>query len=323
MGFDIKSRTESNKNKGTMISEIEGHSLLYPSKEFTSSRVLNGNNNNKSKEVCLFSINSFAHNLNASLSQDFNKEANTTLPYDIGNCYNSQTNSSVLPKSHLRPILGIQIHGVRGRALIDTAAKRSIAGCQLYSLLREYKQPSTSTSMRVKLADGSIKIRQVLITNLQVNIKPGKQVALDFVVLPGAENNETLLGIDFLTAVGICIDFAVSTWKFSDDPKLYPLEFEPLSHFESCASADFLRGNEAIMLNPEDRYRLGNLLKENSDIFSLGGACTTYAEHYIDTGDHPPISVPPYRLTPAKKEIMKAELEKMLQEGIIEECESA
>ncbi|CAK1588069.1 unnamed protein product [Parnassius mnemosyne] len=103
---------------------------------------------------------------------------------------------------------------------------------------------------------------------------------------------------------------------------MYLLEFEPLSHFESCASVDFLRGNAATMLNFEARHRLGNLLKENSDIFSLGGACTTYAEDYIDTGDHPHISAPPYRLTPAKKEIMKAELEKMLQEGLINECES-
>ncbi|GBP95037.1 Retrovirus-related Pol polyprotein from transposon 297 [Eumeta japonica] len=52
------------------------------------------------------------------------------------------------------------------------------------------------------------------------------------------------------------------------------------------------------------------------------GGPTPFAEHRIDTGDHPPIAVPPYRLTPAKKAIMEAELDKMLCENVIEECES-
>ncbi|PZC74189.1 hypothetical protein B5X24_HaOG208204 [Helicoverpa armigera] len=53
------------------------------------------------------------------------------------------------------------------------------------------------------------------------------------------------------------------------------------------------------------------------------GEPTPFAEHHIDTGDHPPIAVPPYRVTPAKKEVMRIELDKMLAECVIEECESA
>ena len=39
-------------------------------------------------------------------------------------------------------------------------------------------------------------------------------------------------------------------------------------------------------------------------------------------GDHPPIAVPPCRIPPAKCEILRNEIDRMLEEGIIEECKS-
>ena len=44
------------------------------------------------------------------------------------------------------------------------------------------------------------------------------------------------------------------------------------------------------------------------------------AEHHIDTGDSPPIAVALYRLSPAKREILIAEVDKMLKLGLIEKC---
>lgn len=46
-------------------------------------------------------------------------------------------------------------------------------------------------------------------------------------------------------------------------------------------------------------------------------------EHHINTEDRRPIYVSPYRLTPAKKFIKEAEINKMLRDEIIEECEFA
>ena len=47
-----------------------------------------------------------------------------------------------------------------------------------------------------------------------------------------------------------------------------------------------------------------------------------FIEHHINARDHLPETVPPYRLNPSKKEILKQEINKFLSEGIIEECES-
>ena len=45
-------------------------------------------------------------------------------------------------------------------------------------------------------------------------------------------------------------------------------------------------------------------------------------EHYINTGNSRPVAVSPYRMNPLKKELLKKELDSLLEQGIIEECKS-
>ncbi|XP_045535217.1 uncharacterized protein LOC123720914 isoform X2 [Papilio machaon] len=238
------------------------------------------------------------------------------------------TNSNAHPQvsdtcqSQRRPILGVEILGVRGTALLDTGAKGCIAGASLYQVLLRHNHACQETTKRVRLADGSVQIRELLVTNLHVKLK-SKLLCLEFIIFPDTESNDTILGMDFIASAGMVLDFAASIWYFSGDEVTYPLEYELSRPCVSVSSADFLREEEGVMLHPEERLLLSDFLKQNEDLFEPGGGPTPYAEHHIDTGDNAPIAVPPYRLTPAKKEIMKAELEKMLADDVIEECESA
>lgn len=59
-----------------------------------------------------------------------------------------------------------------------------------------------------------------------------------------AVNNETLLGIDFLVAAEIVLDFATSTWKFSGAEEVFLLEFEHQQPAISCYAAELLREKE-------------------------------------------------------------------------------
>ena len=68
---------------------------------------------------------------------------------------------------------------------------------------------------------------------------------------------------------------------------------------------------------------IGSLLDEFKEIFKTEGPSTTLTEHRIDTGDSPPVSVPPYRVLRSKREILKKEIDEMLRLGVIEESESA
>ncbi|GBN21296.1 Retrovirus-related Pol polyprotein from transposon 17.6 [Araneus ventricosus] len=65
------------------------------------------------------------------------------------------------------------------------------------------------------------------------------------------------------------------------------------------------------------------LLERFDSIFKPGGDPTPYAEHHINIEKHPPVSVPPYRMTPMKKELLRKEIEDLLERDVIEECESA
>ncbi|XP_047987137.1 uncharacterized protein LOC125226991 [Leguminivora glycinivorella] len=76
------------------------------------------------------------------------------------------------------------------------------------------------------------------------------------------------------------------------------------------------------VLSLEEDQQLNELISQHEDIFIPNGKPTTHTEHVIDTGSHRPISVPPYRLPPAKTEILRAEVSKMLKEGIIKPCQS-
>lgn len=66
-----------------------------------------------------------------------------------------------------------------------------------------------------------------------------------------------------------------------------------------------LREDEGSRLEPDERARLSALLDENEDVFTPGGEPTQFVVHRIDTGNAAPIASPPYRVTPAKKEVIR------------------
>lgn len=70
-------------------------------------------------------------------------------------CHFPRYNSNFLIQHDLFYVL-ISILGARGMLLIDTAAKRSVANCTLFNILKKYNQPFVASSMSVKLADGSL-----------------------------------------------------------------------------------------------------------------------------------------------------------------------
>ncbi|GFT44396.1 transposon Ty3-I Gag-Pol polyprotein [Trichonephila clavipes] len=78
---------------------------------------------------------------------------------------------------------------------------------------------------------------------------------------------------------------------------------------------------EGQALKVEERNDLMALLNESKDVFRLGVEPTPFVKHFINTGDHPPVSTAPYRLSPNRKEHLRKEIDNLLDENIIEECE--
>nr|XP_023018093.1 uncharacterized protein LOC111507081 [Leptinotarsa decemlineata] len=236
-------------------------------------------------------------------------------------------NTLIAPRS--RPIIHVEISGHYGQGLIDTAAKQSVAGKALYDILKREGQSFSEENILVKFADGQGKMENVLVTCVDVKVK-GKNIPTKFIIFPDAPN-KTLFGIDFIQDAKLILDAHNKQWYFSENQSArYELMFESVTNSSDLASystsetrkADNLRSEEGTMLTDDQRSRLQLFLNQHENIFSLGGEPTPYAQHHINTGDHPPIALPPYRMSPARKSLLKTKLDRLLAEGIIEECES-
>ena len=83
-----------------------------------------------------------------------------------------------------------------------------------------------------------------------------------------------------------------------------------------------LSPDEGYSLNGPDRKHLEKMLSEQHEIFGEITTPISNIEHQINTGTHKPISNPPYRISPARKIQLKAEIDDMLEKGIIEEKHS-
>ncbi|GFT91656.1 retrovirus-related Pol polyprotein from transposon 412 [Trichonephila clavipes] len=139
------------------------------------------------------------------------------------------------------------------------------------------------------------------------------------------KGNRTLLGVDFLKTSGIVMDMRNNFWYFGDKPSFripfskdvsLPVDDSPVEINSSCPTNSIpseipLHSNtvdetetndlhlreEGQALNVEERNDLMVLLNESKDVFRLGGEPTPFVKHFINTGDHPPVSTAPYRLS--------------------------
>ncbi|GFU19378.1 retrovirus-related Pol polyprotein from transposon 17.6 [Trichonephila clavipes] len=87
--------------------------------------------------------------------------------------------------------------------------------------------------------------------------------------------------------------------------------------------------NCSLMMSPElsdeQRNKLSELLRKFSGLFTKtdkSTAAKTNVKHRIFTGDHAPINQRAYRISPTERRIIHEEVQKMLDEGIVQPSES-
>ena len=92
-----------------------------------------------------------------------------------------------------------------GQVLIDTGARLSVASDNLKKILEFHGCKFKTLLMDFSLADGSRSVKNCLTTTCKIEI--GKRnFDIQFIVLPDAKQNRTLLGVDFLETAGIVLN---------------------------------------------------------------------------------------------------------------------
>ena len=232
--------------------------------------------------------------------------------------------------SETRPRVSINVIIIMGLAFLDTGATKSVMGVNLYNKLRG-KINFLKQNISMTLADGSVKHRLIKCCTLNVTLE-NRCIETKFLLLNTRHENFTLLGMDFISKARLVFDFNIGNWYFGDSSK-HRIDFTTndqkgprprlvVNEKISAMSTLVLRPNEGSHLTVRQTEELNDFIS-NSCVFGQGGGFTTLAEHCIILEkNHAPISVPPYRMPLLKKELLKTELDRLLDQGIIEACES-
>ena len=96
---------------------------------------------------------------------------------------------------------------------------------------------------------------------------------------------------------------------------------------EKCYSNDIREQIDKLTShtqNPNQRQRLENILWKYGKLFDLRAPSIIKAtvQHAIETGNHPTVHTPPYRVSYKDEQIQRQEIEKLLKQNIIEESTS-
>ncbi|GFU04449.1 retrovirus-related Pol polyprotein from transposon 17.6 [Trichonephila clavipes] len=196
------------------------------------------------------------------------------------NCMTSfNLNSNLYPTSEI----ALKIFGEKIAVCGDTGASHTIAGEKMFKFLQEHDVTFTNKRISFMMADGIRQTIMTLSTVVDLYIED-KVIATEFLVLPEAKGNKTLLGLDFLNAAGIVLDVQGGKWHFSGNPrKQYKFFKKTLEDIK--LSAFELREDEGKNLSPEQASTLNILLDRNEACFQPGGGHTPFIEHGFDTGD--------------------------------------
>ncbi|XP_022836889.1 uncharacterized protein LOC111364267, partial [Spodoptera litura] len=157
-----------------------------------------------------------------------NKHAAPVKKEDVSFCA-----INVRAEEHERPVVFLDIEGIKGTAYIDTCAKMSVASYSLFLVLQKRGCKFKEQSVDLTLADGVKKTQIVLKCSVMVELC-GRKVLNPFIILPEAKENKTLLGVGFLQDAGIVINMPQFTWNFIDEPDMhYELYSEEFANFET------------------------------------------------------------------------------------------
>jgi hypothetical protein len=221
-----------------------------------------------------------------------------------------------------RASMPVTIAGKEGLAYVDSGASRSIAGHNLYGHLKRIKAPFTRLTQELTMADGEPVEMATEVYKVQVEVND-RIVHTSVTAIPEHSRGKTLLGMDFIKAADVILDFPRMQWRFRGQPNWGPLVSEKeVSLAASTVQLEPLRDDEGTELDKVQKDQLVRLLDSHKEVFEESDEPTPYAEHRITLTDDRPIATTPYRMSPQRRAVLEVEIQRMVEKNVIEECES-
>jgi hypothetical protein len=218
-----------------------------------------------------------------------------------------------------RAFMPVTIAGKEGLAYVDSGASGSIAGHNLYGHLKRIKAPFTRLTQELTMADGEPVEIATEVYKVQVQVN-GRIVHTSVTAIPEHSRGKTLLGMDFIKAADVILDFPRMQWRFRNQPNWAPLVSEKeVSPVASTVQLEPLRDNEGTELDQVQKDQLVRLLDSHKEVFEKSEEPTRYAEHRITLTDESPIATTPYRMSPQRRTLLEEEIQRVVEESVIED----
>jgi hypothetical protein len=203
-----------------------------------------------------------------------------------------------------RPYLKVEVLGVPILGLLDSGASATIVGQRIFDIFLSLGLKLNGRFATYCQVANSTRCKCIGAVQTPISLMD-KLVVLNILVVPELAT-DLILGTDFWLAMGIVPDLRRDVWHFSSDPRVNSV----------------LSVHDQSVLTLEQSKILDTLLKLKFDPLSEGMGNTTLAEHEIVV-DSPPIKQRYYPVSPYKQRLIDEELQKMLDEDVIEPSNSA
>ncbi|GFW89010.1 transposon Ty3-I Gag-Pol polyprotein [Trichonephila clavipes] len=216
------------------------------------------------------------------------------------------------------------------RALVDSGASYSVISDKYCRFLKKVLF-NDAKSVMLKVADGNF-VRPIGKCVLRVRIN-NRDLPFEFIVLSHC-SHDVILGWDFLEASQAIIDCGQNELVLEDicrdstapDAwKLYATRnytLKPHSLTRITVSGYETRGDKKCSSRRQQTFALREKYCYTVHITDKSTAAKTTVKHKIYTGDHAPINKRAYRVSPTERRIIHEEVQKMLDEGIVQPSES-
>lgn len=207
-------------------------------------------------------------------------------------CISEITTTALDPRPHAI----VQIGDIKLNGLLDSGASVSCLGKNAIETVRNLGIRIKEINSNIKTADGAI---QTVFGYIDVHVTFSNQTALcRFYIVPSL-THELYLGIDFWSIFGIAPSFVNELKLVSEKPNIHCHDLSPVQR---------QRLNDAVAMLP------------SFEVEGLGK--TSFLTHSIDTSEARPIKQRHYPISPAKQAEMYAEIDRMLELGVIETSRS-
>ena len=214
-----------------------------------------------------------------------------------------------------RPHVEVTFQDITYTALVDTGAASSYVGDSLADQCRKFRSNKvTPTISFAKVADGHL---SAVTEAYRPTLKIGCQTITETLnYLPNLAA-EVILGMDILRQHGFSIDLSTADVYLNGKLLSKP---RPI---ESCCPLEAVPDKTPLTLTQDEESRLRAFLNRELPLFENIKGTTPLLEHHIHLNNPEPIKQRYRPQNPKMQEIINAEVDQMLKDGIIEPSNSA